>query len=580
MLGTKVSFILDRKRSNLHNGHCDVFFSFPLLSVLHIRSRRSTDLCVVRSSRSNCKADRLLRPPKLSTHDYSDSTSGWLQSNSKTLHRSTASSILQAQSHLTGIFHYLSDMSHSRMAGHRSASTETAPFSVNYVLANTEASAQSKPKPKPTSTSPPATTLLLVEKQGKRSRLRSKVKKAFTSFKTNLKTVSAICFPKDNNSNSSVKSRDSYQNSVRVSLISRTSTPSICLTKPTHRGANVRLTLHQVPPSREPSRTTYLDEAETSQSAIDEAQTSLPAMAPSLPYIALAPAMVMEVGEATPRPEPTIQSPAHPVPATTSNAPTILNIPSILAPGSKQPMAKSRVRPHTTNEPTRNYLPFIPYNSRFNPYSAATTACNSPVTASTAQKKPSAGDLAAAFAKVEAAERATRHKRHTTLYAAVESGSLNSLIATTSLTATAATMAAAAATPPKAKASASTATATRTAPKAPSSKSAFAIKRKPVPKRADAAKHRSSRFGNSRFSTSKPSTSKPSTSKPLPAPPALHSPRRFTCVFAPLRLREQEGREQPVREQWAHLQSDRDGLPSQSQWKLSPAPRIVWWKNK
>jgi hypothetical protein len=500
------------------------------------------------------------------------------------------------------------------MAGHRSASTETAPFSVNYVLANTEAPAQSKPKPKPkpTSTSPPATTLLPVEKQGKRSRLRSKVKKAFTSFKTNLKTVSAICFPKDNNSNSSVKSRDSYQNSVRVSLISRTSTPSICLTKPTHRGANVRLTLHQVPPSREPSRTTYLDEAETSQSAIDEAQTCLPATAPSLPYIALAPAMVMEVGEATPRPEPTLQSIAHPVPATTCNAPTILNIPSILAPGSKQPMAKPRVRPHTTNEPTRNHLPFIAYNSRFNPYSAATTACNSPVTASTAQKKPTAGDLAAVFAEVEAAERAARHKRHTTLYAAVESGSLTSLIATTSLTATAATMAAAAATPPKAKASASTATATRTAPKAPysnnafaikratatsnrtapkapSSNNAFTIKRKPVPKRADAAKHRSSkssnsrfsisRFSISRFSTSKSSTSKAttsskaSTSKPLPAPPALYSPRR-------LRLREQEGREQPVREQWAHLKSDRDGLPSQSQWKLSPTPKIVWWKNK
>jgi hypothetical protein len=496
------------------------------------------------------------------------------------------------------------------MAGHRSATTETAPFSVNYVLANTEAPAQSrpKPKPKPTSTSPPATTQAPIEKQGKRSRLKSKVKKAFTSFKTNLKTVSAICFPKDNNSKSSVKSRDSYQSSVRVSLISRTSTPSICLTKPTHRGANVRLTLHQVPPSREPSRTTYLDEAETSQSAIDEAQTSLPDTAPSLPYVALAPAMVMEIGEATPRPEPTIQSPAHPVPATTNNAPTILNIPSILAPGSKQPMAKPRVRPHTTNEqPRRNYLPFIAYNPRFNPYSAATTACNSPVTASTAQKKPSAGDLAAAFAEVEAAEGAARHKRHTTLYAAVESGSLTSLIATTSLTATAATMAAAAATPPKAKASASTATATRTAPKAPSSNSAFAIKRatatanrtapkapsstnvfaikrKPVPKRADAAKHRSSkssnsRFSISRFSTSKSSTSKAitsskaSTSKPLPAPPALYSPRR-------LRLREQEGREQPVREQWAHLQSDRDGLPSQSQWKLSPAPKIVWWKNK
>jgi hypothetical protein len=31
VLRTKSSFILDRKRSNLHNGHCDVFFSFLFL---------------------------------------------------------------------------------------------------------------------------------------------------------------------------------------------------------------------------------------------------------------------------------------------------------------------------------------------------------------------------------------------------------------------------------------------------------------------------------------------------------------------------------------------------------------------
>jgi hypothetical protein len=44
---TKISFIHQRRRSIPHNGHCDVFLPFPLLSVLHIRSRQSTDSSVL-----------------------------------------------------------------------------------------------------------------------------------------------------------------------------------------------------------------------------------------------------------------------------------------------------------------------------------------------------------------------------------------------------------------------------------------------------------------------------------------------------------------------------------------------------
>ena len=504
------------------------------------------------------------------------------------------------------------------MAGHRSASTETAPASVNYVRANTRAASRSKPQPTPRPQ--PATTQVPIEKQSKRSKLRSTAKKALTSVKKSLKTVSAICFPRDlHSATSSVGSRDSFQAQVRVSLISRTSTPSICLTRPTYRGSILRLSLHQVAPSRETSQPTCLDDVEGSQSgdgqtnrkstrfqhpavsrvianrsgldeipppatgesslnatntrpatastvgtidfmgqvnpkqifkksltvrntgnfetyknamdgvrtksprrAVSEAQSSVPATAPLLPYIAMAPAMAMNVSASTPQPEFASQSTELEVQATSSNVPAILVIPNILAPGVERPPAKPRVRPQTTNDGA-NYLPYIPYNPRFDPYSATPTASSSPIPIPAAQKKASAEDLEAAFAEAEAAEQAAIHKRHTTLYAAVESGSLTSLIATTSLLPTTSTAAAA------------TAAATTNAAKP------FTIKRKPVPKR--------------------PEVLKPSTSKPLPALPAPSSPRRFTYGVV----------------QAARLQSDRDMLPSQKKW-LSPAPKIARWR--
>jgi hypothetical protein len=475
-------------------------------------------------------------------------------------------------------------------------------MSVNHVRTNTRAVAQ--PKPESISALQPATTQVPAKKQGKRSQLRSKAKKAFTSVKKSLKTASAICFPKDLHSNSSVASRDSYQAQVRVSLISRASTPSMCVTRPTYRCSNVRLSLHQVAPSPKTRKSTrfqnpavsrvitnrvvsdeiptpnigesslnaentrpgtastvgtadYRNQVNPKQisrnsrmtsdtgdieafknvmdgvrtksppRAAADAQIPLPAIAPSLPYLALAPAMVSEVGAGTPRPELPIQSTEQEVLATSSNVRSTLVIPSVLAPGSEQPRAKTRARPQTTL-PSTNYLPYVPYNPRFNPYGASSPALNRLVPNPSFQQKPSAEDLAAAFAEVEAAEQAAIRKRHTTLYAAVESGSLTSLIATNSLAATATTSTATA-----------TTAATATTSKAPSS-NAFTIKRKPVPKRPEAPK--------------------PSTSKPLPALPAPSSSRRFTYGIVP-------------------VQSDRDGLPSQQK-KLSPAPKIARWRRQ
>jgi hypothetical protein len=527
------------------------------------------------------------------------------------------------------------------MAGTRSLSTETAPASVNHVRDNSGFAAPPRPQPASTSTSQPATTQVPAKKQGKRSQLKSKAKKAFTSVKKSLKTVSAICFPKDfHSATSSVRSRDSIQAQVRISLISRTSTPSICLTRPTYRGSNVRLSLHQVAPSREPSPPTSLTNVEPSQSGNDrttskntrfqhpavsrviansyvldevptpnigvsslnagntrpgtastvgtiefrnqvnpqrifknsqmtsgtggfetfknamdgvrtkstsraavEAQIPLPATAPSLPYLAMAPAMVMDVGAGTPRPEFAVQSTEHEVLATSSYVPSTLAIlrilepgsqhhmvvPSILALGSKHPVARPRARPHTTL-PGTNYLPYVPYNPRFNPYGATSPVTNRPVPIPTCQQKPSVEDLAAVFAEAEAAEQAAIRQRHTTLYAAVESGSLTSLIATTSLSATAAT----------ATTTAATATTTAATTSKATSSNNFTIKRKPVPKRPEAPK--------------------PRAAKPLPPLPAPSSSRRFTYGIVAVR-------------------SDRNGLPSQ-QVKFSPAPKIARWRRK
>ena len=498
------------------------------------------------------------------------------------------------------------------MAGHRSISPASAPASVNYITANTKATGQSKPQP---ATKRPPTS----SKQGKRSHLKSKVKKAFTPAKKTVKTISALCFPESNDSDSSSGS-SSRRSQVRVSFLSVASTPSICLTKPTYRGLNVRLSLHQPPQPPEIPQTLLLAETEVPQNAngytnrkstrfhhpvvsdvvascgdpeelsrssggsgnirpgtastlgtIDfqsqvnpkrvfrnsqvsnntqsfetfknvmdgvqiksppreaaKALVSLPATVPSLPYIAMAPAMVLEASRITFRSNLETQSREQGVPTAATHAPAILVIPSVLAPGSEQPLPRPRLRHHTTNEllPGTNFLPYLPYNPRFNPYSATTTTANSPAPTPISQKRHSPEDLASTFAEAEAAEQAAIHDRHTTLYAAVESGSLASLVATSTVTAG----------PSTAKAPVSTANA------APSSTD-FYIKRKPVPRKVHV------------------DAPKPCTSKPLPPIPAPTSPRRFTYGIVP-----------------AGLQKDENGysLPK----KPSPAPKKAWWRSR
>lgn len=510
---------------------------------------------------------------------------------------------------------HLSDMSHRGKAGHSSIS----PASVNYITANTKAAVKPNSQPKPTPQ--PAATQAPANKCSKRSQLRSKVKKTFTSVRKSLKTISSLVFSGGNRSSSSLGSRDSYQKQVRVSFlsISGTSTPSICLTKPTYRGSNVRLSLHMAAPTPGMPQTSSLNETELPQNGSGRAnrkstrfhhpvvsgvitdcgileETSIPTLgesildsgntrpgtastigstefenqvnpkrifrnshmasnaekfeafknvmdgvrirsppraaaeaqppvattAPSLPYIAVVPSTTIEISEATSHPN-VAQSTEQEVSTTTSTVPIVLVVPSVLAPGSEQPLPQPRARPHTTNEllPGTNFLPYLPYIPRFNPYSATTTAPNTPNPTPTIQEESSARYLAAAFAEAETAEQAAIHQRHTTLYAAVESGSLTSLVARpTALT--------------------STAAAATTTANAPSS-TAFTIKRKPVPQRLEAPK--------------------PCTSKPLPALPAPGSPRRFTYGIVP-----------------AALQKDKKGYPLPK--KLLPAPKKCWWRIK
>jgi hypothetical protein len=157
-----------------------------------------------------------------------------------------------------------------------------------------------------------------------------------------------------------------------------------------------------------------------------------------------------------------------------------------LAIGSGVPLSEPRTtvaRPHTTGEliPGVNFIPYLPFHPRFNPYDRAST----PTPAPDSPKKPSADDLAAAFAKAEVAEQVIAHKRHTTLYEEVEGGLLLPPIAV--------------------------------AAPAP----VHQIKRKAVPTASASA------------STPDAVSSQPATSKPLPPVPSPGSPRRYTRGFVP-----------------------------------------------
>jgi len=213
---------------------------------------------------------------------------------------------------------------------------------------------------------------------------------------------------------------------------------------------------------------------------------------PTLPCIPWVPALQLEDDQdsaSTKTVTPTVE---EPIILVVRESPTVtfadVAHPNTLAIGSGVPLSKPRTtaaRPHTTGAliPGVNALPYLPFNPRFNPYDRAST----PTPAPEDSPKPSADDLAAAFAEAEAAEQFIAQKRHTTLYEEIEGGLLP---------------------PPLVKA-------------AP----VHRIKRKAVPTAAAPAAPAPNAV-----------SSGPATSKPLPPVPAPGSPRRYTRGFVPAAL--------------------------------------------
>lgn len=491
-----------------------------------------------------------------------------------------------------------------------------SPYSVNYISSNTDV--WSRPKQQSiivlddpvspfTRLSTPSPVFRV--KSGRRVRFQAKAKTAFKNARKGLRMVSAVVRPSGAAPSATsianlrrAESRMSMhvRHSVVEPAVKRAGTPSVCLTRPTHRGTNVRLSIHQgvpasqvslpsyrdtnvrlsvhqAPPSPEVTQTFPTDAESTLSNSGDDQRKSMrfnhPVVShvivengssnrdssgeetvsdesasaiaatpttiatvdyddqvnptrmfrhsrsvsegqsfdafknvmdgvgikamprtstrpPTLPCIPWVPALQLDEDEdsaSTKTVTPTVEEPTIPV---VRESPTVtfadVAHPETLAIGSGMPLSKPRTtaaRPHTIGEliPGVNVLSYLPFNPRFNPYDRAST----PTPAPEDSPKPSADDLAAAFAEAEAAEQFIVHKRHTTLYEEIEGGLLP---------------------PPLAKA-------------APAHK----IKRKAVPTAAAPAP----------VSAPNAVSSMPATSKPLPPVPAPGSPRRYTRGFVP-----------------------------------------------
>lgn len=511
------------------------------------------------------------------------------------------------------------DQTHLSVASHHGR--PDSPCSVNYISTNTDV--WSRPKQQSiivlddpvspfTRLSTPSPVFRV--KSGRRVRFQAKAKTAFKNARKGLRMVSALVRPSGTATSATsianlrrAESRMSMH--VRQSVVEpplmRAGTPSVCLTRPTHRGTNVRLSIHQgvpasqvslpsyrdtnvrlsihqAPPSPEVTQTFFTDVESTGGDSGDDQRKSMrfnhpvishvivengssirdssgeetisdasvsamagtpttiatvdyedqvnptrmfrhsrsasdgqsfdafknvmdgvgikpmlraSARSPTLPCIPWVPALQLEDDQDsafTKTATPTVEEPAIPV---VRESPTVtfddVAHPNTLAIGSGVPLSKPRTtttRPHTTGEliPGVNVLPYLPFNPRFNPYDRAST----PTPAPEDFPKPSADDLAAAFAETEAAEQFIAHKRHTTLYEEIEGGLLP---------------------PPLVKA-------------AP----VHRIKRKAVPTAATPAAPAAPALNAL--------SSGPATSKPLPPVPAPGSPRRYTCGFVPTAL--------------------------------------------
>lgn len=511
------------------------------------------------------------------------------------------------------------DQTHLSVVSHHGR--PDSPCSVNYISTNTDV--WSRPKQQSIivlddpvspftrlSTSSPVFRV----KNGRRLRIRAKAKTALRNARKGLRMVSAIVRPSGaTNSATSIanmkRAESRLSMHVRQSVIEppvkRAGTPSVCLTRPTHRGANVRLSIHQgvpasqvslpsyrntnvrlsvhqAPPSPEVKQT-FFNEAESpvndnedekrksmrfnhpvvnhvivghvasnrdssgdetigeeSASVITGTPTTIAtvdfedqvnpkrmyrhsrsvsdgqsfdafknvmdgvgvkamprasARPPTLPCIPWVPALQLEDEQDSASSKtvtPTVEEPVIPI-VHVHEIPTVtfadVAHPNTLAIGFGVPLSKPRttaVRPHTTGELIEgvNVLPYIPFHPRFNPYDRASTPAPAPDS-----PKPTADDLAAAFAEAEAAEQLIAHKHHTTLYEEIEGGLLP---------------------PPLAKA-------------AP----VHRIKRKAVPTAVAPAPAPAPAPAANAVSSSL------ATSKPLPPVPSPGSPRRYTRGFVP-----------------------------------------------
>jgi hypothetical protein len=502
------------------------------------------------------------------------------------------------------------DQSHLSVATHQGR--PDSPCSVNYISANTDVCSRHKQQPaivSDTIVSPftrlSTPSLAFRVKSRRRARFQAKARTAFRNAKKGLKMVSALVRPGGPATSATsianlrrAESRMSMH--VRQSMIepsaTRAGTPSVCLTRPTYRGTNVRLSvhqgaaasqvslpsyrdtnvrlsIHQAPSTPEVTQASFVDaespvsdneddkrksmrfnhpvvshiivghgasnrdssgeetigEESTSvfagtpttiatvdfedqvnptrmfrhSRAVSEGQSfdtfkntmdgvgikTMPhatARPPTLAPIPYVPALQLDDYQDSASNKPVTPTADEPVlPIVREGRPTVnfadVAHPKTLAIGSDVPLSKPRTtvaRPHTTGEliPGVNFIPYLPFNPRFDPYDRASTPNPAPDS-----PKPSADDLAAAFAEAEAAEQVITHKRHTMLYEEVEGGLLP---------------------PPVAVA-------------AP----VHRIKRKAVP---TASAFASDVVG-----------SQPATSKPLPPVPSPGSPRRYTRGFVP-----------------------------------------------
>ena len=509
------------------------------------------------------------------------------------------------------------DQTHLSVVSHHGR--PDSPCSVNYVSTNTDV--WSRPKQQSiivlddpvspfTRLSTPSPVFRV--KRGRRVRIQAKARSALKNARKGLRMVSALVRHSGATTSASrianmkrAESRLSMH--VRQSVIEhpvkRAGTPSVCLTRPTHRGANVRLSIHQgvpasqvslpsyrntnvrlsvhqAPPSPEVTQT-FFNEAESpvsdkedekrksmrfnhpvvnhvivghgasnrdssgdetigeespsviagtpttiatvdfedqvnpkrifrhSRSVSDgqsfdafknmmdgvgvKAMPRASARPPTLPCIPWLPALQLENDQDSASSKTVIPTVGEPVIPVVHEGPTVtfadVAHPNTLAIGSGMPLSKPRttaVRPHTTGELIEgvNFLPYIPFNPRFNPYDRASTPAPAPDS-----PKPTADDLAAAFAEAEAAEQFIAHKRHTTLYEEIEGGLLP---------------------PPLANAAPVHRIKRKAVP--------TAVAPAPAPAPAPASNAVSSRIV---------------TSKPLPPVPSPGSPRRYTRGFVP-----------------------------------------------